>query len=64
MKRVLSYQVNDVEGTDVIWLAGEVVLPISGFPESEALHVGVRVAERGVAVGSAAKVQVAKLLQI
>ena len=49
-------QIYDVQGRDVVRLSGEVVLPVSGLPEPEALHVCIGVAERGVGVRGAAKV--------
>jgi hypothetical protein len=59
-----SDEIDDVESTNVVRLAGKMILPITTLPESESFHVFVRVTKRGVTVWGSSQIQIAKLFQI
>ena len=51
-------EVHHVDGGDVVLPAGQVVPPVALLPETESLHIGVRVTEGRVAVRSSSEVEV------
>jgi hypothetical protein len=59
-----SLEIDHVQRTDMIWAPLEGLLPVSGLPEAESLHLFTRVAHGCVAVNMAVEVGIDQFLHV